>query len=49
MSPLKILILISFIGSIILAIYAGQALDPVLWALWTLGIPVALGGIIPGP
>jgi hypothetical protein len=48
MTPLKILTLIAFIVSIVLGVISGEVMtNAILWALWTLCVPAALGGLIP--
>lgn len=48
-TPLKLLILILWVGSIVIAVVMGNPLDPILWALWSIGAAQALSGILPGP
>lgn len=46
-SPLKIVAIVLFIGSAVLAYMSGQHLDPLLWAVWSFAVLSVFAGVIP--
>lgn len=47
MSILKIVAIVMFCMSVVLAIMEGNGLNPLLWAVWSFAVLAVFAGVIP--
>jgi hypothetical protein len=47
MSALKIIAIVLFVVSVILAVLGGQIMNPLLWAFWSFAVLSVFAGVIP--